>query len=303
MLETSPVAPPVVELGRIAGWQPLPLSVREARRRTRDLPEALAHPPVRRSRPRTTPVLEARGVDVRYGATVAVRGVDITVARGEVVALMGRNGCGKSSLLWALQGSGRRDGGVVRVDGTDPAGLSADRARALVGLVPQTASDLLYLETVRDECAAADDQAGVARGTCRALLDRLASGVVDDRHPRDLSEGQRLALVLALVLTTRPAVLALDEPTRGLDYAAKSALADTIGSLAADGHGVLVATHDVEFVARVADQVVVMAGGEVVSAGTTDRVLAESPAFAPQMSKILGDGWLTVQQVREAIAS
>ena len=303
MLETSPVAPPVVELGRIAGWQPLPLSVREARRRTRDLPEALAHPPVRHSRPRTTPVLEARGVDVRYGATVAVRGVDIAVARGEVVALMGRNGCGKSSLLWALQGSGRRDGGVVRVDDMDPAGLSADRARALVGLVPQTASDLLYLETVRDECAAADDQAGVARGTCRALLDRLASGVVDDRHPRDLSEGQRLALVLALVLTTRPAVLALDEPTRGLDYAAKSALADTITALAAEGHGVLVATHDVEFVARVADQVVVMAGGEVVSAGTTDRVLAESPAFAPQMSKILGDGWLTVQQVREAIAS
>jgi energy-coupling factor transport system ATP-binding protein len=127
--------------------------------------------------------------------------------------------------------------------------------------------------------------------------------VVDDRHPRDLSEGQRLALVLAIVLTARPSVLALDEPTRGLDYAAKTALAATVAELAADGHGVLVASHDVEFVAKVADHVVVMAGGEVVSAGLTDRVLAESPAFAPQMSKILGNGWLTVDQVREAIAS
>ncbi len=303
MLETSPVAPPVVELGRIAGWQPLPLSVREARRRTPDLPRGLSMPPVRPVRAPADAALDARGVLVRYATTVAVRHVDLTVGRGEVVAVMGRNGSGKSSLLWALQGSGRRDGGAVAVDGVDPADQPADRARALVGLVPQTASDLLYLETVRDECAAADDQAAVAPGTCRALLDRLAPGVDDDRHPRDLSEGQRLALVLAIVLTARPRVLALDEPTRGLDYAAKAALAETVAALAADGHGIVVASHDVEFVARVADEVVVMAGGEVVSSGPADRVLAESPAFAPQMSKILGAGWLTVEQVREAIAS
>ena len=303
MLETSPVAPPVVELGRIAGWQPLPLSVREARRRTRELPAPLTLPPARRARARSDAVLQASGVLVRYPATVAVRHVDLTVDRGEVVAVMGRNGCGKSSLLWALQGSGRRDGGQVAVDCVAGSTPSADKARGLVGLVPQTASDLLYLESVRDECDAADDQAGVPRGTCRALLDRLASGVDDDRHPRDLSEGQRLALVLSIVLTARPAVLALDEPTRGLDYAAKAALAETVAGLAAEGHGVVVASHDVEFVARIADEVVVMAGGEVVSAGPTDRVLAESPAFAPQMSKILGDGWLTVDQVREAIAS
>jgi energy-coupling factor transport system ATP-binding protein len=97
-------------------------------------------------------------------------------------------------------------------------------------------------------------------------------------------------------------VVALDEPTRGLDYAAKAQLAHAVTELADAGHGVLVATHDVEFVAQVAGQVVVMAGGEVVSAGPTRQVLAESPAFAPQMSKILGPGWLTVEQVREALA-
>jgi energy-coupling factor transport system ATP-binding protein len=214
---------------------------------------------------------------------------------------MGRNGSGKSSLLWTLQGSGRRDGGEVDVAGSDPAQLPADRARALVGLVPQNATDLLYLETVDEECAAADLQAAADPGSCRALLDRLAPGVDGARHPRDLSEGQRLSLVLAIVLTARPAVVALDEPTRGLDYAAKHQLAEAIADLAASGCGVLVATHDVEFVAQVADEVVVMAGGEVVSAGPADRVLAESPAFAPQMSKILGRGWLTVDQVRAAL--
>jgi energy-coupling factor transport system ATP-binding protein len=132
-------------------------------------------------------------------------------------------------------------------------------------------------------------------------LDRLAPGVDGGRHPRDLSEGQRLSLVLALVLTARPRVVALDEPTRGLDYTAKEQLAAVVAGLAAQGHGVVVATHDVEFVASVADEVVVMAGGEVVSAGVTARVLAESPAFAPQVAKILGPGWLTVDQVREAL--
>ncbi len=107
--------------------------------------------------------------------------------------------------------------------------------------------------------------------------------------------------MLALVLTARPRVVLLDEPTRGLDYTAKEQLAAVVSRLAGAGHGVVVATHDVEFVASVADRVVVLAGGEVVSAGVTAQVLAESPAFAPQVAKILGAGWLTVDQVREAL--
>jgi energy-coupling factor transport system ATP-binding protein len=246
-------------------------------------------------------LLDARGVGVRYGRTVAVRDVDLAVAAGEVTALMGRNGSGKTSLLWALQGSGRRDRGRVRVDGTDPAGVPPERARALVGLVPQTAADLLYLETVAEECAAADRQAPADGPTCRELLDQLTPGIDDATHPRDLSEGQRLSLVLAVVLTGRPRVVALDEPTRGLDYAAKAALARIVRDLAREGRAVLLSTHDVEFVAQVADSVVVLAGGEVVSDGPTARVLAESPAFAPQVSKVLGAGWLTVDQVEAAL--
>jgi energy-coupling factor transport system ATP-binding protein len=248
------------------------------------------------------PLLIAHGISVTYGSVVAVRDVDLQVSTGQVVAMMGRNGSGKSSLLWALQGTGKRRAGKVSVDGVDPADVSSSKARALVGLVPQTASDLLYLETVDQECAAADEQSGSAAGACRTILDRLAPGIDGSVHPRDLSEGQRLSLVLAIVLTARPRVVALDEPTRGLDYSAKDALAVILRDLASAGHGVLLATHDVEFVARVADEVVVLAAGEVVSAGPTARVLAESPAFAPQVSKILGDGWLTVDQVAAALA-
>jgi energy-coupling factor transport system ATP-binding protein len=122
-------------------------------------------------------------------------------------------------------------------------------------------------------------------------------GVPDDAHPRDLSEGQRLALALSVVLVSTPPVVLLDEPTRGLDYPAKAELAEVLRRLADDGHAVMVATHDVEFAAQAADRVVVLAEGEVVSAGPTRDVLAASPAFAPQVTKILGPGWLRVDEV------
>ena len=177
----------------------------------------------------------------------------------------------------------------MTVDGRDPAALDEAERRTAVGLVPQNAADLLYLETVADELAAS--------GATAAELERLVPGIDGDTHPRDLSEGQRLALVLTVVLAGAPPVLLLDEPTRGLDYAVKHALAATLRAMAADGRAVLVATHDVEFVAQVADHVIVLAEGEVVSSGPVRRVVAESPAFAPQVTKVLGAPWLRVDEV------
>jgi energy-coupling factor transport system ATP-binding protein len=303
MLRTSPVAPPIVELGRAAGWDPLPLTVREARRRARELAVRLDAPSDPAGDTGGPAALLAHGVSVTHGHRVALRDVDVTLPAGSVTALMGRNGAGKSTLLWALQGSGRRDAGRVEVAGADPADLSADQRRERVGLVPQTPADLLYLDTVAEECATADRESGVDDGAARALLDRLAPGVDPEAHPRDLSEGQRLALVLALVLVARPSVLLLDEPTRGLDYPGKKALRQILAGLAADGTAVLLATHDVEFVAAVAQRIIVLAEGEVVSQGVVTTVLGETPSFAPQVQKVLGPGWLTVDQVVQALAA
>ena len=304
VLAGSPVVPPIIELGRAAGWAPLPLTVRDARRRSRvlDLPPPPVEPV---PGPRSAALLTARRVTVTHGRFVALAGADLSLHGGTVTALMGRNGSGKSTLLWTMQGSGGRRSGEVRLldaasVGVDPADVDPARRRALVGLVPQTAADLLYLETVREECAAADAGGAAATGACRAILDGLVPGVDDAVHPRDLSEGQRLALALAIVLTARPRVVMLDEPTRGLDYPAKEHLAGLLRALADDQHAVVVATHDVEFVALVADEVAVLADGEVVSAGPVRRVVAESPAFAPQITKILGPPWLRVDEVLPA---
>ncbi|ARQ71578.1 ABC transporter ATP-binding protein [Streptomyces marincola] len=300
------VAPPVVELGRIAGWQPPPLSVRDARRHAPALRERLAgRRPAAPRRPAAAdaPALDARRVTVAYGAAVAVREVDLTLWPGQVTALMGRNGSGKSSLLWAIQGSGPRRSGTVEVAGSDPGDLPAHEARALVGLVPQSAADLLYLQTVDAECAQADRESDAAAGTCRALLDRLAPGVRGAQHPRDLSEGQRLALVLAVQLTAAPRVMLLDEPTRGLDYHAKRAFGRIVRDLADEGGSVLIATHDVEFVAATADRVAVLGDGDLVADGPTAEVVCSSPSFAPQVAKVLRpEPWLTPRQVARALA-
>jgi energy-coupling factor transport system ATP-binding protein len=306
VLADSPVAPPVVELGRVAGWHPLPLSVRDARRRAARLRERLGEPGPPEGTTGGSPAVLAQASDlvVSYGRLPVLKGVTFSVAAGEVVALMGRNGAGKSTLLRTLVGLKQPAGGRVRVDGEDPAALRPARLLRHVGLVPQVPGDLLYASTVAQECAQADRDARVPPGTTLAVLGRLAPGLPLDRHPRDLSEGQRLTLALAVVLAARPPLLLLDEPTRGLDYTAKHRLVEILRDLAAEGHGVVLATHDVELVAEVAHRVMVLADGDLVADGPTVEVVVSSPAFAPQVAKVLApQRWLTPTQVAVALAS
>ncbi|MFJ9343904.1 ABC transporter ATP-binding protein [Streptomyces sp. NPDC101733] len=253
--------------------------------------------------PRAADAARATALGIRRARTEVLRDITLTVAPGETVALMGRNGAGKSTLLAALVGTLPPTTGEVTVGGVAPHRTPPGEMVRRVGLVPQEPRDLLYADTVAAECAAADSDAGAAPGTCRDLVSALLPGVPDDTHPRDLSEGQRLTLALALVLTGRPALLLLDEPTRGLDYSAKARLVQLLRALAADGHAIVLATHDVELAAELAHRVVILAGGEIVADGPTAEVVVSSPAFAPQVAKILAPGhWLTVSQVAAALA-
>ncbi|MFF9136807.1 ABC transporter ATP-binding protein [Streptomyces albogriseolus] len=323
VMAVSPVCPPVVELGRLAGWSPLPLTVRDARRRAAPLRDRLEgrQPERHTTEPRTAPpvkrlfgrgkkphdgapepVAEVRSLAVRRDRVRALTHVDLTVSPGETIALMGRNGAGKSTLLGALVGLVAPSSGSVRTGGAVPHRTRPRDLVRKVGLVPQEPRDLLYADTVAAECAAADRDAEAEPGTCRALLTELLPSVADDSHPRDLSEGQRLTLALAVVLTARPPLLLLDEPTRGLDYAAKARLTAILRRLAAEGHAIVMATHDVELAAELAHRVVLLAEGEVIADGPSAEVVVASPAFAPQVAKILApQPWLTVAQVKEAL--
>lgn len=319
MMAIAPVAPPVVELGRHLRWDPLALSVRDARRRAEPLRTRLATATDvvvdRRtgapsddsgnaeSRHQTAGdvVATARGLSVSYGNVVALHDVDLDIRRSEVVAVMGRNGAGKSTLLGRLVGLHRPDDGSVDVLGRDPHRTAARDVVKLVGLVPQDPGLLLYNDTVTAECVAGDRDGDLPTGTTRAVLENLMPGLDDHANPRDLSEGQRLALALAIVLATGPSLVLLDEPTRGLDYEAKRHLERILGDLSRDGRAVVMVTHDVEVVASVADRVVVLADGEIVADGDARDVIVHSPVFAPQVAKVMAPlPLLTVAELRLA---
>ncbi|MGX1560671.1 ABC transporter ATP-binding protein [Streptomyces sp. NPDC055506] len=320
VMAVSPVYPPVVALGRLAGWTPLPLTVRDARRRAADLRQQFEaqegivlkgrgelrdKPQPTRTRQHSTPPTplgEVQALSVTRSRIQALRHIDLTITPGETIALMGRNGAGKSTLLNSLVGLITPTSGTVKLGEATPHRTAPKDLVRKVGLVPQEPRDLLYADTVAAECTAADQDAGATPGTCRALVTELLPGVTDDTHPRDLSEGQRLALALAVVLTARPPLLLLDEPTRGLDYAAKARLVGVLRQLATDGHAIVLATHDVELAAEIAHRVVLLAEGEVIADGPTADIVVSSPSFAPQVTKILApQHWLTVSEVRAAL--
>jgi energy-coupling factor transport system ATP-binding protein len=308
VMESSSVAPPLVELGRLVGWKPLPLSVRDARRRAAPLREQLVSKEPPAPRPPNTPTAaraeaaSVRKLTVSYGAVVALDGVDLEIMPGEVLALMGRNGSGKSTLLNALAGARRPTRGAVAVDGRDPQSFRAADLVRRVGLVPQDPGLLLYGESVQSECHTADKASSLAAGTTMQTLEHILPGLPPDRHPRDLSEGQRLALALAIVVAPSPALLLLDEPTRGLDYPSKDRLVHVLRALCETGHAIVLATHDVELAARVADRAVVLADGQVITDGPARQVVCHSPIFAPQVAKVLApEEWLTVDEVRHAL--
>ena len=242
-----------------------------------------------------------RGLSVVHGHTIALREVDLTLGRGRVTALMGRNGAGKSSLIWALQGSGRRSAGRVDVGGADPARARTRRASgSWSGWCRRTPPTCSTSRPCAEECAAADGGTGAAR----ALLDRLVPGIPDDQHPRDLSEGQRLALALALVLVGRPprAAARRADPRPGLRREA-GARRRSCAVWPPRGTRCWSRPTTSSSSPRSADDVVVLADGDVVSSGPVRRVVAESPSFAPQVTKVLGPPWLRVDEVAAQLAA
>ena len=285
------LVPPAARMAALAGLGPLPVTVKQARAALRragvaaaadevEAPEPRRRPRLRRRTAAPAPALSLRGVWMEWdgGArdrVTALRGLDLDLRAGETVALLGRNGAGKSTLLRIAAGVLAPARGAVQASGD-------------VALLLQTPSDYLLHERVAEELPAA-----VA---ARALSD-LRLEAFADADPRDLSGGERQRLALGVVLAGRgigggapPSVVALDEPTRGMDPGLKGWLAERVHALASAGAAVVVATHDVEFAARAADRCVLLGGGRVVADGSTTEVLAGGRYFTTEVARALGPG-------------
>ena len=303
ILMQSPIAPPIVHLAKALGLKEIGLTVREMRRMTSDFRKDQAVFKQVESKKQSDVVIAFEKVKVTYGDKTALKAVSSKIHNGEIVAVMGRNGAGKSSLLKILAGVNKPDAGVIHIHKQEPFELQGKNRRESIGFIPQEPSDLLYGQSVKIECQQADRDNEVEEGTTYAVLQQLVPGISEGTHPRDLSEGQRLGLALSVVLSSNPSVLILDEPTRGLDYEAKNQLTRILITFAsAFGKAVVLATHDVELVAELATRVIFIADGDIVADGSTLEVLLSSPAFAPQVAKVMSpQPWLSVKDVISAI--
>jgi energy-coupling factor transporter ATP-binding protein EcfA2 len=269
---------PIARLFELAGRPERPVSVKAAR-------HSLGGQILQSSTPETggvrmqdlTPALELRGVWFEREAAV-LRGVDLRVAPGEVVALMGRNGAGKSTLLRVAAGMLAPTRGKVRAAGR-------------VALLLQNPGDYFLHERVDAELPA-------------ERLDAAGLGHLAGRHPRDLSGGERQRLALEIVLGDEPAaVVCLDEPTRGMDRRHKDRLAARLQTIAKGGVAVIVATHDAELAAALADRTVLLGDGRPVADAPTAEVLGGGWYFATQTARVLGGGALTPEQGAALIAA
>lgn len=292
------VLPAVSRLGIGLDWDPVPLTVKDARRCATRSPGPVPHEI--RSRTPGNSVVRARGVGIHHGKRRILDDVDLDLRQGELVALIGRNGSGKTTLLRTLLGHHPASTGEIEIAGQASSSMDAAAIGRTIGYLPQQATSMLFAERVEDELRYTARQRGTSVDI-PSLLQLVGLEGTENRHPRDLSGGEQERLALAIMLTGEPVALFLDEPTRGMDAWRKAELGRILGSYRDGGGAVLLATHDVELVAEIADRVIMLGDQGVVAEGPPEMVLGGSLTFTTQTQLVFGDEWLTPASVIAAM--
>jgi glutamate transport system ATP-binding protein len=241
------------------------------------------------------PLVSIRGVSKSFGSFRALADIDLDVARGEVVVVVGASGSGKSTLCRCINRLETIDAGTITIDGQPlpEEGRALARLRADVGMVFQSfnlfghksALENVVLGPVKVRGVPAEE----AREQARALLRRVGVGDKEDSHPAELSGGQQQRVAIARALAMQPKVMLFDEPTSALDPEMIKEVLDVMVGLAADGMTMVVVTHEMGFARQAADRVVFMDAGRIVEIDTPDQFFtsARSERARDFLSKIL----------------
>jgi branched-chain amino acid transport system ATP-binding protein len=241
----------------------------------------------------TRPLLEVRGVTVRFGGNIALVDVDLVARAGEVTGLIGPNGAGKTTLFNVICGLQRPDAGIVRIDGRDVTRLlSYKRARSGLARTFQRL-ELFTLLDVRSNIRVAADIERRHRGdrtldpnrVADEIIERVGLSAVADARVDQLPTGQARLVEVGRALASRPRVLLLDEPASGQDEAETEAFALLLRQLAADGLAVVLVEHDVRLVLRVSDEVCVLDFGQVLAVGPPAEIQRDEAVIAAYLGE------------------
>ncbi|HPH96871.1 MAG TPA: energy-coupling factor transporter ATPase [Anaerolineaceae bacterium] len=299
VMAQAPLCPPVVSLARRLHWQPLPLTVEDAKRFAHLVTtpqKTVSNEPVKT----LEAFLEIEHLKVNHGRKEILKDISLKINRGEIVVLMGANGTGKTTLLRTIMGIKQPEAGRIILNGRSVEKMTvAQRARQMAYL-PQDPNAMLFADRVQDELMITmrNHQMPFEWEAAAALLSQLGLSEKIDAYPRDLSTGERQRTALGAVTITHPGGLLLDEPTRGMDYAAKQALGDLLKRWREDNISILLVTHDVEFAAQCADRVMVLGEGTLQRMGEARYVLSKEPGLTTQVAQLFPDrGWIIPEDV------
>jgi energy-coupling factor transport system ATP-binding protein len=318
--QTGVGIPPVVRLFREAtdgvfSDSPLPLTVKEGRRLFRTHLQGLRPGPfVKVKQPCGEPVIKVEKLDFVYpGGTQALRNIDLTVCRGEFVAIAGRNASGKSTLIKHFAGLLKPTRGRLTVLGFEASKKTLPRLAGKIGMVLQNPNDHLLADSVEEEIAFALKNLGFSAGDTAERIERVLTQFDLEgyrrEYPQSLSGGEKQRVALASVVAAGPEILVLDEPTRGMDQRLKNKLMVFLSDYAGRGKTVILVSHDIETVAEYAQRVILMSEGEIIVDGDKHSVLSRALLFSPQINRLvqpfreqgLDPEILTVEELRQVL--
>ena len=300
ILPLSRLQPPVVQLGIKFGWQPLPLDVSSA---AEFVPPNLRikTPGQPRNNSLRKTVISVSELVVNYPDQPVLKNISFDIFAGERVALMGPNGAGKSTLLRSLIGLIKPAHGSISLFGESIHKRQTSEICRSVAFLPQDPNALLFSETVRKELEVTLQNHGfeINHQEISDLLQELSLNEKSEAYPRDLSTGERQRTALGAICITQPELIILDEPTRGMDQLAKTALIVLLKRWNAAGRTVLMVTHDVEFAAEFATRTIILENGSILADGSPFEVMRANPRYRTQVAQLFPQTpWLIADDVK-----
>lgn len=315
------IAVPIIEVAKNLKWKSIPLSVEEAlilargngmqlknfKNKPSPIDVRTSHIDESQDMEKISqplPLVQVNDLSFSYNSKEVLSGVTLDINQGETVVLMGENGAGKSTLFRCIVGLLKPQKGNIVIGGKLTHQSSVAEICRQIAYLPQDPNMMLFADRVEDELSITlqNHKIEIPPISPIKLLAKLGLSEKAGQYPRDLSTGECQRVALGAVLITKPQGILLDEPTRGLDYAAKQSLAELLKTMQNEGKAIMLITHDVEFAAQIATRVIILDNGKIIKQGLPRDVFSSFPPFTSQIAQVFPDsGWITPQDVSECI--
>jgi len=315
-MQKSPVSylPPLPRLFASAGYTELPMTVKQGRQilnssicKGKGCSSSLYNKkPAVSVLEKVKDIVDIKGLWFSYPeGREALKNIDLTIKNGDFTAILGENGAGKSTLIKNINGLLKPGRGKVKVAGKDTKKIPLEELAHTAAYLSQDPNDYLFMPSVQEEIAFTIKNLGLPDdGYGDEIIKKFKLEKYRDCNPRDLSTGERQRVALASVLVSKPRLLLLDEPTRGLDYQLKEELGSLLTRLNREGTAVVMVTHDVAFAAEYASDIILMFDGGIIDQGSKYEVLQHSTFYSPQIGRLfnnIADDVLTVDEGKKAL--